>query len=203
MFCYPMLNMIAHLRGVIGKDLPGSATVDVNGVGYRVRMPLNDWDSVLDGADVHVFVSTYVREDRLDLFGFMEAGTRMMFEELIQLSGIGPRMGLELCAVPRGLLAKAVQERDAALLTTIKGVGRKSAEKLLVELSSLAERAPEVFVVAGGSGAHPLSAKFDQDTVAALTQLGFGTQDILRVLESLPADLGSTEERVTAALRAL
>lgn len=203
MFCYPVRNMIAHLRGVIGKDIPGSATVDVNGVGYRVRMPLNDWDAVLDGSDVHVFVSTYVREDRLELFGFMEAGTRMMFEELIQLSGIGPRMGLELCAVPRGLLAKAVQERDAALLTTIKGVGRKSAEKLLVELSSLAERAPEVFVTAGGSSTHPLSAKFDQDTVAALTQLGFGTQDILRVLESLPADLGTTEERVTAALRAL
>lgn len=196
------VSMIAHLRGVIGKEGPGSASVDVNGVGYRVRMPLNDWDEVLDAANVHLFISTYVREDRLELFGFLEAGTRMLFEELIELSGIGPRMGLELCSVPRGLLLKAVQERDAALLTTIKGVGKKSAEKLLVELASLAERAPEVFAAAGGT-AHTLSAKFDQDTVAALSQLGFGSQDILRVLEALPADLGTTEERVTAALRAL
>lgn len=193
--------MIAHLRGTIGKDAPGEATIDVNGVGYRVRMPVNDWDSVLDTANVHVYVSTYIREDRFDLFGFLDAGTRLLFEQLINLNGVGPRMGLELCSVPRTLLANAIGMKDPALLTTIKGVGRKSAEKLLVELSSLAERAPEIFT--GSGGAHPLSAKFDQDTVAALSQLGFASQDILRVLETLPADLATTEERVTAALRSL
>ena len=192
--------MIAHLRGVIGKTSPGEATVDVNGVGYRVLMPVNDWDSVLDGANVVVFTHTYVREDRFDLYGFLDAGTRLLFQELINLNGIGPRMGLELCSVPRGVLANAVRAKDPALLTSIKGVGRKSAEKLLVELSSLAERAPEVFA---GGGDHPLGAKFDQDSVAALSQLGFAVQDILRVLETLPADLKTTEERVTAALRSL
>lgn len=192
--------MIAHLRGSIGKIAPGDAVIDVNGVGYKVLMPVNDWDSVLDSANVHVYVHTYVREDRFDLYGFLDAGTRMLFQELIQLSGIGPRMGLELCSVPRGILSNAVHSKDASILTSIKGVGRKSAEKLLVELNSLAEREPQIFT---GGGDHPFAAKFDQDTVAALTQLGFSTPDILRVLETLPADLASTEERVTAALRAL
>lgn len=192
--------MIAHLRGVIGKETPGVATVDVNGVGYRVLMPVNDWDSVLDSANVHVFVHTYVREDRMDLYGFLEAGARTLFQELINLNGIGPRMGLELCSVPRGLLLNAVQQKDPALLQTIKGIGKKSAEKLLVELNSLVENQPQIF---SGGGDHPLNARFDQDTVAALSQLGFATGDILRVLEALPADLGTTEERVTAALRSL
>lgn len=192
--------MIAHLRGSIGKIAPGDAVIDVNGVGYRVLMPLHDWDAVLDGANIRVHVHTHVREDRFDLYGFLDAGTRMLFQELIQLSGIGPRMGLELCSVPRDMLSRAVHTRDASILTSIKGVGRKSAEKLLVELNALAEREPQIFTGTAGS---PLAAKFDQDTVAALSQLGFATPDILRVLESLPADLASTEERVTAALRAL
>ncbi len=192
--------MIAHLRGIIGKGAPGEATVDVHGVGYRIRMPINDWDSVLESANIQVFVSTYVREDRLDLYGFLEDGTRMMFEKLIDINGIGPRMGLELCGVPRDILATAVQRKDPALLTTIKGIGRKSAEKLLVELSSLAEREPQIFM---GTNSNPLGAKYDEDTVAALSQLGFSTQDILRVLDALPTDLETTEERVTAALRSL
>lgn len=192
--------MIAHVRGSIGKITPGEAVIDVNGVGYRILMPVNDWDSVLDGANVHVYTHTYVREDRFDLYGFLDTGTRMLFIELIQLSGIGPRMGLELCSVPRGILSNAVHAKDSSILTSIKGVGKKSAEKLLVELNALAEREPQIFT---GGGDHPFAAKFDQDTVAALTQLGFATSDILRVLETLPADLTSTEERVTAALRAL
>lgn len=192
--------MISHLRGTINKGGPGEVTVDVGGVGYRVLMPLHDWDAILDEATAHVFVSTYVREDRFDLYGFLDAGTRMLFEELIQLNGIGPRMGLELCSVPRGILSRAIAEKDPSLLQSIKGIGKKTAEKLLLELSSLAERAPQVFV---GNETATLGAKYDRDTVAALTQLGFSTQDILRVLETLPHDLTTTEERIAAALRAL
>lgn len=192
--------MIASLRGIIGKQQPGEATVDVQGVGYRVHMPINDWDEILEAANITLYISTYVREDRLDLYGFLQDSTRVLFEELIELSGVGPRMALELCAVPRELLARAVAEKNASVLSSIKGVGRKTAEKLLVELSNLAERAPEVFA---GQDGRTAGARFDQDTVAALTQLGFATNDVLRVLETLPAELQTTEERVTAALRSL
>lgn len=192
--------MIAHLRGVIGKIAPGVVTIDVAGVGYKVTMPVGEWDKLLDAALTQVFVSTYVREDRLELYGFLDATTRSLFEHLIELSGIGPRMGMELCDVPRGLLVKAINSKDPQLLTTVKGVGRKTAEKILLELSSLAERDPQIFL---GGHDEEMGARYDQDTVAALSKLGFDTQDILRVLEALPADIASTEERVAAALRSL
>jgi holliday junction DNA helicase RuvA len=191
--------MIAHLRGTIGKIAPGDAVVDIGGVGYRVRMPVNDWDEVHDGASVHLLTVSYIREDRFDLYGFLHAGTRMLFEAFIDLNGIGPRMALELCAVPRALLTRAINEKDASILSSIKGIGRKTADKLLVDLSSLAERHPEAFF----SETTAMGARYDRDTVAALAQLGFATQDILRVLESLPHDLATTEERVAAALRLL
>ena len=191
--------MIAHLRGIISKGVPGEATVDVQGVGYRVHMPLNDWDSVLESANVRLFISTYVREDRFDLFGFLEERTRTLFERFIELNGIGPRMGLELCAVPRAVLSRAVQQNDPALLVAIKGIGRKTAEKLLVELKSLAERAPSILL----GGEQITGARYDPDAIAALTQLGFAPQDIMHSLETLPKELATTEERVAAALRTL
>lgn len=192
--------MIARLRGTIGKGELGVAVVDVNGVGYRVQMPLSAWEQAPEGTPVTVFVSAYVREDRFDLFGFLEDDLRVLFEHLISRPGIGPKLGLELCSVPRSLLARAVAEEDPAILTSIKGIGRKSAEKLIVELKEVAEKMPSLVTDAGAAR---MPAKFDRDAVAALSQLGYGTSDIIRALEALPKDLVSTEERVTAALRSL
>lgn len=191
--------MFAHLRGTIGKGGVSEVSVDVGGAGYRVAVPVDTWDALEDGAVATLWISTYVREDRFELFGFQDAGTRTLFEELTQISGIGPRTGLELCGVPRGLLMKAIQENDHGLLTSIKGIGKKTAEKLLVELKSLAERHPTLFT--GDPGA--MGARYDQDALAALSQLGYAHADIVRALESIPADLRTTEERVTAALRSL
>jgi Holliday junction DNA helicase RuvA len=191
--------MFAHLRGTIGKGSPGEVSVDVNGAGYRVAVPVDTWDGLADGEVAMLWISTYVREDRFELFGFADAGTRTLFEELTQISGIGPRTGLELCGVPRGLLLKAIQENDHAPLTSVKGIGKKTAEKLLVELKSLAERHPGLFA----ADTRELGAKFDQDAVAALAQLGYNQADAVRALEAVPQDLRTTEERVTAALRSL
>ncbi len=191
--------MISHLRGTIGKTHPGDATVDVNGVGYHVSLPLNVWDELIEGATALVHISTYVREDRFDLFGFLDAHTKELFESLIQLNGIGPRMGLELCAVPRSILLQAVHENDFSLLMSIKGIGKKTAEKLLLELKSLAEKHPHVFE----GGTAETGSRYDADTIAALTQLGFTSSDVMRALENLPKELSTTEERVTAALRSL
>lgn len=174
-------------------------SVDVGGVGYRVAVPVDTWDVLVDGAVSTLWISTYVREDRFELFGFLDAATRTLFEELTQISGIGPRTGLELCGVPRMLLLKAIQGNDHAQLTQIKGIGKKTAEKLLVELKSLAERHPMLFT----SDARTIGAKFDPDALAALAQLGYNQADAVRALESVPQELRTTEERLTAALRSL
>lgn len=194
--------MIARLQGTMGKIEPGIAIIDVHGVGYRVMMPTGDWDKLNEGDQCTFFISTYIREDRFDLYGFSDDRSRILFEKLIDISGIGPRTGLELCSIPRSMLSQAVFEKDAAILTAVKGIGRKSAEKLLVELTSMMEKHPILFSHAGASETAG-SARFDRDAAAALGQLGFSSEEIMHALETLPKDLKTTEERVTAALRSL
>lgn len=191
--------MIAHLRGAVHKLAPGAITVDINGVGYAVAVPLDVWDAVEEGMTRLLWISTYVREDRFDLYGFLDLAGRTLFEELIEKPGIGPRLGLELCAVPRTLLRQAIRDQDAALLTTIKGIGKKTAEKLLLELKSLEEKHPGIFE--GGTAS--IASSFDQDAIDALAALGYDSSTILAVLKSLPSELSTTEQRVEAALRTL
>ncbi|HBU09852.1 MAG TPA: Holliday junction branch migration protein RuvA, partial [Candidatus Peribacter riflensis] len=114
--------------------------------------------------------------------------------------GIGPKTALEICSVPRGLLSMAIREQDAAPLTGIKGIGKKTAEKLLLELKSLAEKLPELFA---GSEQGPARSVVDPDAVSALEALGYDAPTIMHALKSLPPDLATTEDRVSAALRSL
>jgi len=192
--------MIAHLCGTVTRQNPGEMTVDVGGIGYRVQTPLDVWERVAEGAEQKLWISTYVREDRLDLFGFLDRTGRALFEQFLQLPGIGPKMALELCSVPRGLLGSAVAQEDAGILTSIKGIGRKTAEKLLVELKSLAEKHPEL--LRDGLGEKRTGA-LDPDAVSALEALGYDAPTIMQALKALPSDLATTEDRVAAALRSL
>jgi Holliday junction DNA helicase RuvA len=192
--------MIAHLRGVITRLDPGEVTVDIGGVGYRVFVPLDVWERVAEGNPQRLWTFTYVREDRFDLYGFLDQGTKLLFEELLNVSGIGPRTALELCGVPRSLLSLAVAKEDPAPLTSIRGIGRKTAEKILLELKSLVERHPTILMGEGEEAAHDV---MDPDAIAALEALGYDAPTITRALAALPSSLASTEERVKAALRSL
>ncbi len=192
--------MLAHLRGSVHKMDPGEVTVDVGGVGYKVNVPLDVWDELSEAEPRMLWVSTYVREDRFDLFGFADRDGKILFEELIKCSGVGPKLGLELCAVPRIMLKQAMEEQNVSLLTSIKGVGKKTAEKLLLELRSLAERKPQIFMVKGVTSAR---GEFDQDAIAALTALGYDSATAIHALKDLPPTVKTTEERVAAALRSL
>lgn len=179
---------------------PGEVTVDVAGVGYRVSMPLDVWDELKEAEPRMLWISTYVREDRFDLYGFADHDGQTLFEELIRLSGVGPKLGLELCAVPRILIKQAMEEQNVALLTSIKGIGKKTAEKLLLELRSLAERKPQIFTIKGGP---QLRGEFDQDAISALTALGYDSSIVMKALKELPPTIKTTEDRVAAALRSL
>ncbi len=116
--------MIAHLHGSVTLCRPGEVTVDVSGVGYRVLVPLDVWEQLEEGAMAKLWISTFVREDRFDLFGFLSVLSRTLFEELLGIPGIGPRTALEICSVPRGLIAMAIREQDASPLTSIRGIGK-------------------------------------------------------------------------------
>lgn len=193
--------MIAHLKGTVLKSLPGHLTVDVQGVGYKVTVPLSVWDTLQDNEEAHIHIVTYVREDRLDLYGFTDSIDRMLFEECTKISGIGPSLALEICSVPSNLLLRAIQNEDSEILTNIKGVGKKRAEKMLIELKSILENRPAIF--AAVKVTEGVTAQYDQDAIAALTALGYDQATSIQLLKNTPKDLETTEERVKAALQSL
>lgn len=193
--------MLYALTGIIQKlDVPHVA-VDVAGVSYLASVPLPVWDGLKQGETATLIVFTYVREDRLELFGFHAATDRALFIALLNLSGIGPKLALELCSIPREMLVSAAEHEDAGMLTNIKGVGRKTAEKLLVDLKSLFEKHPEWTELAAGIGEK--RAAFDSDAIAALTSLGYDQSSVLHALKKIPVNVKRTEDRVAAALRSL
>jgi len=201
--CSTLAAMIAHLRGSILKLHPGEIHVDVHGVGYAVTVPLDVWDTLEGAAEHMLWISTYVREDRFALFGFADRTGRTLFEEFLKKQGVGPRLALELCAVPRTMLLQAIHEQDDRILTAVKGIGKKTAEKLLIDLTAMLEKDPDLFGATTDASIGSVRGDFDADAIAALKSLGYDHQTILLTLKDVPSDLASTEERVAAALRSL
>ncbi len=194
--------MFYSLKGIVHKLAIPQIAVDVSGVAYLVTVPYPLWGKLSDGADSSVIVYTHVREDRLDLFGFADQNERAFFAELLNLSGVGPKLAIELCSMPRGLILQAVNSNDTGILTRIKGVGKKTAEKLLVDLKSLSEKHPEWLTLVH-PGIRDSIAALDTDAIAALTSLGYDQPDIVAALQKLPSKIKKTEERVAAVLRSI
>lgn len=171
--------MIARLCGTLVDKQPGSAIVDVNGVGYQVSIPISTYGELGEtGSRVELHVHTHVREDALALFGFHTRFEKEVFTRLLAVSGIGPRTAL---AVLSGLgaqdLIEAVRERDIARLASVPGIGRKTAERMVVDLADRLDSLPARTDV-GGPGGEDRSAGPDvrQDLVSALVNLGYNVR---------------------------
>jgi Holliday junction DNA helicase RuvA len=198
--------MIAFLRGRILDKQPNRIIVDVQGVGYDVTVPLSTFYDVGDeGADVSLRVYTHVREDALQLYGFLTDFERQVFERLIGISGIGPKLAVSvLSGVDSHDLVAAVQRADVARLTAIPGIGKKTAERIVLELrdrlAQLATVAP-----AGMAPAPSTGDRLRADLLSALQNLGYhrGQADkaVDKVLASTP-EL-SFEQALKDALREL
>jgi Holliday junction DNA helicase RuvA len=166
--------MIAFLRGRVLDKQPNRLVLDVNGVGYEVLVPLSTYYEVPDeGGEVALRVHTHVREDALLLFGFLTDLERQLFERLIAVSGIGPRLAI---AVLSGLDAReiitAVQRADVARLTGIPGIGRKTAERIVLELKDRLA----AFAAAPATGPAPAPSTGERlraDLLSALQNLGY------------------------------
>lgn len=162
--------MIAFLRGRLHEKHPDRVIVDVNGVGYEIHVPLSSFYGMAEpGADVALQVHTHVREDVIALFGFGTTLERQLFERLIAVSGIGPKLALAVLSgiEPPDLIA-AVQRGDVTRLTAIPGVGKKTAERIALELKDrLARLAPAAEVETPGS------AGMRDDLLSALLNLGY------------------------------
>jgi Holliday junction DNA helicase RuvA len=194
--------MISHLRGRILEKNPSRLIIDVGGVGYDVLVPLSTFYGCGEpGAEIALRIHTHVREDQLALYGFATPLEQTMFERLIAVSGIGPKLALSVLSgiEPRDLVG-AIQRNDLARLTAIPGVGKKTAERICVELR---DRLPKA-IVAEGAPASPADALRD-DLVSALVNLGYHRQAIDKALDKLMPSSGEArfEDILRRALKEL
>lgn len=194
--------MIAELTGKLIRKNPSGLVVDVGGVGFRLLVPLSTFRAAPDeGEDVHLFTHLNVREDALDLFGFATTAERTIFTELISVSGIGPKLGLAvLSGLSPDVFHEAVIHEDVALLTTVKGIGKKTAQRIVVELK---EKLSGMDVSSIG-GAEGQEREDVGDAVRALTALGIpqgsAREAVLAVRRECGEDV-SVEELIKRALR--
>ena len=196
--------MIGRLRGRVLDKTPNRLTIDVHGVGYDVHVPLSTYYDVGEpGTELELRVHTHVREDALQLFGFLTSLEQDVFERLIATSGIGPKLAVAVLSgiEPRELIA-AVRQGDAARLTRVPGVGRKTAERIVLELKDrLAKLSAPVETAA------PAETRERQrdDLVSALQNLGYHRPLAEKAVDGVLGagkDAGF-EQALRSALRAL
>jgi holliday junction DNA helicase RuvA len=193
--------MIAHIRGQLLRRSPQAVVVDVAGVGYEVHVPLSTFYKLgEEGSAASLMIHTHVREDALTLFGFATAGELTLFEKLIGVAGVGPKLALNiLSGIEAPELVAALRSSDLVRLTRVPGVGKKTAERLILELKDklppVVEAEPEITV--------PVSAK--DDLLSALANLGYSRAEAERAVDRVLRDGGSDrfDDLLRQSLRAL
>ena len=160
--------MIAHLRGRILEKHPSHLILEAAGVGYQVTISVPSFSGLpSEGAEVSLYIHTHVREDTLSLYGFLRREEKQLFERLIGVSGIGPRLAITvLSGIAADALVTALRGNDITVLTRIPGVGKKTAERMMLELRDKLE----------GLAAAPAPApamRVEEDVVSALVNLGY------------------------------
>jgi Holliday junction DNA helicase RuvA len=173
-------RMIARLVGTLLEKQPGAAIIDVGGVGYQLSIPTSTFDELGDpGTRVQLHVHTHVREDAIALFGFHTPLEKDIFCRLIGISGVGPRTALAvLSGVGATRLLSAVRERDVVRLSSVPGIGRKTAERIVLDLADRIESLSRWLQSGTGAGDDDASASGDlrQDLVSALVNLGYNAR---------------------------
>jgi Holliday junction DNA helicase RuvA len=197
--------VIAHLRGRIFEKHPNRLVVDVAGVGYDVSVPLSTFYGLGDpGSEIALRIHTHVREDALALYGFATGLEQDLFERLIGVSGIGPKLALAvLSGIEPFELVRAIERGDVARLTAIPGVGKKTSERIVLELK---DRLPHARPAAAGVDAATSDAPLmREDLVSALMNLGYHRPLADKAVETaLKAVAGGTfEHTLKYALREL
>ena len=197
--------MIGLLRGRIADKQPNTLLVDVQGVGYEVHVPLSTfYDAGDTGAEITLRIYTHVREDALQLYGFLTELERQLFEKLIGISGIGPRLAIAVLSGmdPRELMT-SVQRGDVARLTGIPGVGKKTSERIVLELRDWLAQLP------GGAPADSAPStsadRVRSDLLSALQNLGYHRPQAEKAIDATLQTMSNPtfEHALKAALREL
>ena len=197
--------MIGFVHGILSEVEVPRVLIEVSGIGYEIEMPLSSISSLPPvGSEVKVYTRLIIREDAHLLYGFADKLTRQIFDLLIGVSGVGPKMALSiLSGYNPDEFAKLISEKDITALTKIKGVGKKTAERLALELYDRISKLNLGIVPAGGKQAET-AASYDENlqvSVQALLQFGYSQADAERMAKSAYAEGKRPEEIIRDALR--
>jgi Holliday junction DNA helicase RuvA len=198
--------VIAHIRGQLLYKIPNYVVVDCGGVGYELWISVTTFTEICEvGGEVRLHVHTHVREDALQLFGFHEVTEKRLFEKLLTISGIGPKLAITvLSGIAAGRLVEAIRGGDHATLTKIPGIGKKTAERVVLELKDkledLAGAAP------ASASATPSLGATAEDVLSALVNLGYPRPVAQKAVETAAKDAavsGDFEKLFRAAMAAV
>lgn len=197
--------MIAAVRGVLDGKTLDSALVNVGGVTLKVLAPLSVLANLNVGETVSLSTYLLVREDAMALYGFASSEDRDMFEQLLSVGGVGPRIGLALLSgLTSGQLYEAVLAEDVNRLTMAPGVGKKLAARLVLELRPKFEKLSPIGTGIGGVSGVVRPGNVRAQVIEALTSLGYSTQQAAAAVRTLPEDAGGNiEDLIMRALRSL
>lgn len=189
--------MIATLSGTVTEKFGESVVIDVHGVGYGVLTPAEDFSKLAEGDEVKVYIYEHIRENAHDLYGFTHTDTKRLFEQLLDVNGIGPKMAMHILGIGSVEdVRRAIAAGDTKFISAATGVGKRVAERVVVELKD------KVGLIATASDALFAASTYAEkdEAVQALTSLGFTVPDAVAALGSVDSTL-STEERVKQALK--
>jgi Holliday junction DNA helicase RuvA len=195
--------MIGFVRGRLISRHPPQLLIDVQGLGYELDAPMTTFYDLPEvGSEVALYTHLVVREDAHTLYGFARLAERSLFRELIKISGVGPRLALAiLSGMNAAAFIQCVQAGDSAALTRVPGVGKKTAERLVIELRDrLSDRRQDVALTAE-PGAEGRPADAVEEAVSALVALGYKPQEASRMVREVAAQSQSSEEIIRQALQ--
>lgn len=190
--------MIASLAGVVDEKLLDLVVLDVRGVGYGLLVTSEDFGKLAVGSEAKVYVYEHIREQAHDLYGFCELGTKRLFELLLSVNGVGPKMALAILSIGNtGQVRSAIAGGDTKFISRASGVGKRVAERIVVDLKD------KVGLVSSELDSSIFASEaslMSDEAVEALVSLGYTTQDALKALEKIDKEL-STEDRIKLALK--
>jgi Holliday junction DNA helicase RuvA len=191
--------MIATLTGQVSEKIADVVVLDVAGVGYGVLVTNEDYGHLVQGQRVKLYIYEHIREQAHDLFGFMALDTKKLFEQLLDVNGVGPKMALNVLSIGSGqAVRQAIASGDTKFIQGAQGVGKRVAERVVVELK---DKVGLAGVDLGATGLLQSDRALTQDeAVEALVALGYSPQDAATALAPIPTDL-PTEDRIKQALK--
>ena len=191
--------MIATLTGIVSEKIADVVVLDVQGVGYGILVDSEAFGQLASGANVKLYIYEHIRENSHDLFGFIKLDTKQLFEQLLDVNGVGPKMALSVLSIGNpGEVRQAIAGGDTKFIQQANGVGKRVAERIVVDLKDKVGLEGVDLTTTGMLQSDNLIRK--DEAAEALIALGYSAQDAAAALAEIPADL-PTEDRIKQALK--